>query len=120
MMLNGRIPVLPTEDPEKVLQCILNIFPGSEVQTSEDEMTFRSADASRFLELLKEQQIRDTAIMVIERSFSGDRASFTLNKQAAFVGKVNFTDGSSHLGDLEIEVTEGAAELIENIRPELD
>ncbi|MGA1819685.1 MAG: RNA-binding domain-containing protein [Thermoplasmatota archaeon] len=120
MILNGSAPVFPTEDPEKVLLCILNIFPDSEVSTSENEISFSSTDASKFMELLREQQIRDTAVMIIERGTSGDSASFNLNKQAAFVGKVNFTDGSSPLGDLEIDVIEGVEELVESIRPRLD
>jgi len=120
MILKGRLPILPTEDPDKVLKCIVNLFPESEVQTSTDEFLFQTSDPSKFFELLREQQIRDTAIMVIERRLSGDSTDFNLNKQAAFMGRINFTEGDSTLGDLHIEVLEGAQELIENIRPRFD
>jgi len=120
MILKGRLPILPTEDPEKVLLCVLNLFPGSEVISSKEEVTFQTTDPTKFIELLREQQIRDTAVMIIERRTLEDSTSFILNKQAAFMGKVNFTDGDSTLGDLHIDVLEGALELLDDIRPRLD
>ena len=120
MILKGRLPILPTEDPDKVLLCVLNLFPDSEVISSKDDVSFQTTDVSKFIELLREQQIRDTAVMIIERRTSGDSTSFILNKQAAFMGRVNFTDGDSTLGDLHIDVLEGARELVDDIRPGLD
>ena len=41
----------------------------------------------------------------------GDRLRFTLNKQAAFAGRVSFA-ANSPLGDLEVEIDEGDPQAI--------
>ena len=120
MKLKGRTPIKPTEDPEKVLRCILNIFPNCDHEVLDGNIEFFTNDIDRFMEILREQQIRDTAVMVLGRSLEGDSCSFFLNKQAAYMDQVNFTDGDSTLGNLEITILEGARELIESITPILD
>jgi predicted RNA binding protein with dsRBD fold (UPF0201 family) len=118
--LKGRATIRPTEDPEKVLRSIFNIFPEGEHTMEEGMIEFSSDDLSRFIEILREQQIRESAIMVMKRNSSNDSTSFFLNKQAAFMGKVNFTDGDSNLGDLEIKIITGAEELLGVITPEIE
>lgn len=120
MLLEGICPIRPTEDPEKVLRCVLNIFPQCITRSDEEILHFRTDDPSMFIQILGDQQIRDTAVMVIEGRLKGDSTSFYLNKQAAFMGRVNFTDGNSTLGDIEITVVEGGQELVEGIRPRLE
>ncbi|MBN1391000.1 MAG: hypothetical protein JXA22_10215 [Candidatus Thermoplasmatota archaeon] len=117
MLLEGICPIGSTEDPEKVRQSILNIFPQSEIETRKDGVTFNTSDHSMFIDILREQQIRDTAVMLMEGRLKEDSTRFFLNKQAAFMGRVNFTDGDSTLGDIEVKVLEGGHELIEEIRP---
>ena len=119
MKLKGRTPIKPTEDPEKVLRCILNIFPECSHEIVDGRIHFSSDNVDRFIEILREQQIRDTARMVLERGLEGDSSSFYLNTQAAFREKVNFSDGDSNLGDLEIDLIEGAADLLSAITPDL-
>jgi predicted RNA binding protein with dsRBD fold (UPF0201 family) len=117
MILKGRTPVNPTEDPRKVLRCILNIFPNCEHELGEENIGFSTYDLQRFIEILRDQKIRDTAAMVMERGLHGDTTSFFLNKQAAFMQKINFTDGDSILGDMEITIVDGVQELLEAIAP---
>jgi len=117
MLLDGRTPIHPTEDPEKVLRCIFSLFPDCDHSITEGTIRFSTSDLDQFIEMLREQQIRDTAAMVLEKGLSGEKTSFHLNKQAAFMGKVNFTDGGSNLGDLDITLSEGAREFIEEITP---
>jgi predicted RNA binding protein with dsRBD fold (UPF0201 family) len=120
MKLKGRTPIRSTEDPHKVLRCILNIFPSCKHEISEGKIDFSTDEIDRFIEILIEQQIRDTAVMILERGLEGDTSSFFLNKQAAFMEKINFTDGDSNLGDLEITIIEGALELKQAITPSVD
>ena len=120
MYLEGSVVINPTEDPEKDLRCIFNIFPDCDTVVTDVGIEFSTGNLDRFVEILTEQQIRDTALMVIGRELEGDTARFHLNKQAAFMGYINFTDGDSTLGDLSILVREGSRDLIEVIRPVLD
>jgi predicted RNA binding protein with dsRBD fold (UPF0201 family) len=120
MKLKGWAPIRSTEDPQKVLLCILNIFPICEYEISKEKIDFSTGDIDRFIEILREQQIRDTALMILEKGLEGDTSSFFLNKQAAFMEKVNFTEGDSILGDLEITIIDGALELKRSITPSVD
>ncbi len=118
MTLKGKVPLHNTEDPEKIRSSILNIFPSAEIELKDEDIRFTVEDNSNFLEILDDLQIRDTVVSILDRSLDGDRTEFFLNKQAAFVGKVNFTDGNSTLGDIRVIVDGGAVDLIEKIRPE--
>jgi predicted RNA binding protein with dsRBD fold (UPF0201 family) len=117
MEIEGSAPVFPTEDPRKVKTAIENLFPGSEMIVHEDRIDFRTGSADEFEFLLEEQRIRDTAAMIIRRELADDATKFFLNKQAAFVGKVNFTEGSGSLGDISVNVRSGALEILAYITP---
>jgi predicted RNA binding protein with dsRBD fold (UPF0201 family) len=120
IQIKGKVPIHPTEDREKVIRCILNLFPQCEYNQANDEVDFSTSEMDHFRDLLKQQQIRDTAAMVLQRNLKDGRIRFHLNKQAAFMEKVNFTDGDSNLGDLFIEITDGAMEFLKSIGPDLD
>jgi hypothetical protein len=117
VLIEGRVALHPTEDPGKVKSSISNIFPGSEIRKGVDGFHFITNDADNFIEIIREHRIRDTAVMIMERSRRGGYSSFFINKQAAFMGVVNFTEGDSPLGDIEVEVKEGAEKLIDSARP---
>lgn len=120
MLLKGRTPIKPTEEPESVLRCIFNLFPDCNHQITEGMIEFSTDEVGKFIEILYEQHIRDTAIMVMEKALDDDTTTFYLNKQAAYMEEVNFTDGDSTLGDLKITIVEGTRQLIEAITPYLD
>jgi predicted RNA binding protein with dsRBD fold (UPF0201 family) len=113
----GRTELHPTEDAEKVRSAIRKIFPGSTIEERESEILFKTDDVDEFLKIISDQRIRDTAVMVFERSLCEDKTFFHLHKQAASVGVVNLSDGASTLGDLEVKVIEGAQDLIRRTAP---
>ncbi len=117
MKVEGSVPIYPTEDAEKVALCIQNLFPESDVRTDPDKLSFTCSSLKQLCNILEDQRIRDTAAMVVRRSMVGDSTTFFLNKQAAFVGKANFTEGRSSLGDIKVDVLDGAQELISAITP---
>ena len=119
MLVQGSTPVFPTEDLEKVRACILNIVPDAEIDPGEGNIEFSAGSMETFISKVTDQKIRDTTLMILERGLLEDATGFNLNKQVAFMGRVNLTDGGT-LGVIEIEVKEGADELIEAIRPDLD
>jgi predicted RNA binding protein with dsRBD fold (UPF0201 family) len=120
MLLEGVTPILPTEDRGSVLRCIFNLFPDCDHSISGNLITFSTSDLEKFMDTLTEQQIRDTASMVLEKGLVDDTTQFYLNKQAAYMGRINFTDGDSNLGDLNVTIKEGAREFIQMITPSVD
>ena len=96
--------ISPTENPEKVREAIDNLFPGSDFEISQHSVRARARSLDKFSEMMEKQKIQDTARSILLDSISGSRMQFWLGKQAAFMGRVNFTDGCSVLGDLEISI----------------
>lgn len=99
-------PVEPTEVTDRVVETITGLFPTAEVETHGDRVTAECHDVEQFREQLFEQRILDTARKEFLRNQTDSGFSFDLKKQAAYVGKVNFSVGSpDELGDLHVEVT---------------
>ncbi|MDD4898513.1 MAG: AAA family ATPase [Methanocellales archaeon] len=104
----------PTELMENVEIAIKNIFPDALLQLEKDgnNRLVGKASLQRLQELLKKQKIRDTARMELFKSWVGGRIEFILNKQVAYIGKVNF--GESSLGSIYVSIeTEDAEKLID-------
>ena len=97
-------PFGPTEDREKVLEAIINIFPDAILDIGDSTVSGTFSDLNNMKKLISEQRIRDTARQVLSHSTNSGKLTFHLNKQAAFVSKVNFTDGNSTLGDMTIDI----------------
>ena len=107
----------PTEDRERVVRAMTNMFPGATFSgTDPIEGVASSVDA--FGELLKRYRIRDAARAVLRRGMKGDSTSFRLNKQVAAVGKISFSQESHPLGDIDVTlVAEDIQALIDTIAP---
>ncbi len=105
MNINIKVKVHPTEDEERVRKAIHNIFPDAEIDTTGSDLEASAYSLGEFARKITDQRIRDTARSVLRRSISDEKITFHLNKQAALAGKVNFTDGNSVLGDIEVRIT---------------
>ena len=115
--LSIRATVKPTEDADKIMLAILNIFPDSELEVVDKEIRGTASSIERFEELLRSQKIRDAARGVLLRSRSEDGLRLLLNKQVAFMGKVNF-DSEGPLGNIEVVIKHDDIEgLIDRIAP---
>jgi predicted RNA binding protein with dsRBD fold (UPF0201 family) len=103
------VPVFPTESQARVEKALLNIFPDATVEvTGEGEVKrifSKTEDLATLETLLRDQRIRDTARGLLLKGIDADCIGFHLNKQAAFAGRVNFTDGDSALGDLAVRIS---------------
>ena len=109
--------VKATEDAEKVARAVLNIFPDARIDRREGEIFASAASLDRFAELLEEQRIRDSARAKLLHSRKGGDMVFSLNKQAAFAGKVSFGERSP-LGDIEVRVeAEDPEGLVDMVAP---
>jgi predicted RNA binding protein with dsRBD fold (UPF0201 family) len=115
--LSIRATVKPTEDADKIMLAILNIFPDAELEVIDNEIRGTASGIERFGELLRSQKIRDAARGVLLRSRSEDGLRLLLNKQVAFMGKVNF-DSEGPLGNIEVVVGDDNIEgFIDKIAP---
>ncbi len=102
-------PVNPTEVHEKVEKAILNFFPISlKIQERTIPMLYGDGglESLRRLHLrLREERILDTARRLFLNGIQGDTTRFRLNKQVAFIGKLNFPAGEESLGSIYVEIS---------------
>jgi predicted RNA binding protein with dsRBD fold (UPF0201 family) len=111
--------VYPTEIEEKVRIAILNIFPV--------ELALRNfgrpqlygeggLDSLRKLHIiLREYFILDTSRRIFMNGIEGNTIQFRLNKQVAFVGKVNFPVGEESLGSIHVDISSDNEEALMKI-----
>jgi predicted RNA binding protein with dsRBD fold (UPF0201 family) len=113
--------VRPTERVEKVVTAIENIFPGLIMDIRADRIeAYNGLDSLKTLhELLRKQQIFDTARSVMLRGLVGNTIQFQLNKQAALMGFVSFPAEEEPLGSLHVQIT-GGERVINWLAPETE
>ena len=102
----------PTEKQEKIIQALGTVLAGEiktknygkEVYLYKESKKYK--DLERFYELVRHQRILDVARKTLRKGIVGNSTIFFINKQVAFVGKVNFCDeeGESPLGPIRIEI----------------
>lgn len=101
--------VYPTEIEDKVKTAITGLFP---VELAIREFGLPQIYGEGDLESLRllhqrlrEERILDTARNILLAGISGSTTQFRLNKQVAFMGKVNFPAGEESLGSIYVEIT---------------
>lgn len=112
-------PVNPSEDPSKVLEAMLNIFPTGSFE-EEDGVISGEADLENFSKQIRKQRILDTARSQLQQGAgrSTRRTRFSLNKQVATVGKVSFVNYRIALGTIDVTVEDDDLEaLIDRVAP---
>lgn len=92
---------LPTEDRERVLNAILQVFPDF-VPDGPESVSGTAHSTAQLAELLKRQRIRSAARAVLRRGRRDGAVAFRLNKQVATMGKVSFSEERHPLGDIEV------------------
>lgn len=114
-------PIKATENPRKVLESILNIFP--KIKIKETDKSIKGEGGIETLEELKEslekRRIRSTARKILYENRIGPKTTFYLNKQAAFIGKTNILEEEiSSLGDIKVKIiSENLKEVIDWLAP---
>lgn len=112
--------VHPTESASNVEKALENMFPSIEFTLSGGWAIGKSQNPrslDHFKEILKLQRIRDTAHSILRRSISENQLIFYLNKQAAFMGKVNFSS-ECPMGPITVSITgENLTALIDDLSP---
>jgi predicted RNA binding protein with dsRBD fold (UPF0201 family) len=99
-------PVFPSEDPEKVMKAVKNIFPDLGLTAENGALTGETANLEHFAAQIRRQRILDTTRSVLMKGRRGDeRTIFNMNKQAAFAGKISFTEERTILGTINVTIT---------------
>ncbi len=94
--------VNPTEDVDKVVQAVKNLFPDADVTIEGDNLKAKAWDLRKFRDLLRRQRILDTARTELLKGKSDNETTVFLNKQTAYIGKVNFTDENAILSPIRV------------------
>jgi len=116
--LEVRAPLNPTEDGEKVVRSILSIFK-VKVDTVQDEAIVCSGNINsleKLKRMIRQRKIRSAAKAVMRSGIKGNVVEFYLHKQAAYAGKVSFSnaEGESPLGPIKVTIkTDDPNKLIE-------
>ena len=94
--------VHPTEDVEKVKKAVKNLFPDAKIEIEDGRLRAIASDLKRFRELLRIQKILDTARNEIIRGRSGKSVVIYLNKQTAFISRINFAEKDAILSPIKV------------------
>ncbi|MBN1785920.1 MAG: hypothetical protein JW825_02870 [Candidatus Methanofastidiosa archaeon] len=119
MRVTVRARINPTEDEEKVIKAIKNIFPNIELLNDDEYLVGESGaleDLSMLKVLIDAQSIRDSARKAIRNGKDGDGTRIHLNRQAAFVGKVNFSSDSP-LGPIVVKIRGDLDDMLDYLAP---
>lgn len=104
-----RAGISPSEDPQKVLEAILNVMPGCTVEIRGRAAEARSEDMAA-LDPIRESLASRQTLGGLRRNMAGNvrdgTTRFLLNRQAAYAGvtAVCDTPEESPLGPIEVEV----------------
>ncbi len=100
--------VFPTEPEEKVRHAVGNIFPDAKLHMIQQKGYVDRLEGTSGLdhlhELLRRQKILDTARSAMYKGLKDDEISFELNKQAAYMGELNFLDHDVALGGIYVTI----------------
>jgi len=92
----------PTENENKVIQAIKNIFPDAEIRIEGEKVVAKAKALDKFRELLRRQRILDTARREIFKGKTGSEVTIYLNKQTATVSRINFCDEDAILSPIKV------------------
>lgn len=109
LVAEARAVVHPTENEEKIIQALLNIFPTASILRNQGHVVAK-IDSLKGLEklrmMIRSRRIRTTVRSLLQKGRSNGRIVFYLNKQAAAIGKLSFYEKGEvmALGPIEVIV----------------
>ena len=115
------VPVYPSEDINKVKQAVSNLITTpnfNEIQIN--GITYLTcvleglSELDKLREMMKKERIQNAARRLLRKDRSRDTLVFFLNKQAAYVGRLSFSDpaGESPLGPIRFKIVSTDIDLI--------
>lgn len=109
LVVYAKAAVNPTEDEDKVVQALLNLFPSASIIRGEGEVLAKVETVEglqKLRMLVRSRRIRNTVRSLLSKGMEDGRIIFYLNKQAAAVGKLSFYERGEimALGPIEVVV----------------
>ncbi|MFA0834371.1 MAG: RNA-binding domain-containing protein [Methanobacterium formicicum] len=107
----AKATVKPTEDLDKVIKALSNVFDYDDIVIAEEMVTVTGNTSCLFpfREFLDKGQINDAARKMILKGWDEESKTINLklNKQAAFAGRINLVDAAdlSPLGEIEVKIS---------------
>ena len=127
MRLIVEIQIRPTEDQDKVLKALKNLFDLDDIRVEESGkfkkvigVSDKVSSLKKFREKIWIQRILDTARSIMIRGSTENTIVFMLHKQAAYAGRVSFieNENESSLGPMIVRIeTKAPREIIDWIAP---
>lgn len=119
--------VRPTEDKDKVIKAVTNLFSLDRIEVIEDypysKLVGESSKVESLIKLhriLRQERILDTFRSVLLSNKVGNMTEFKLNKQSAYVGRATLVslDSESPLGPITVKiVSDKIDEIIDWLAP---
>ncbi len=112
-MLTVTCEIRPTEDKDKVVKAVTNLFNLSKIEVIEDYPYDKLVGESDKIEsllklhrLLRQERILDAFRNVLLNNKAGNATEFKLNKQSAYVGRATLVtlDSESPLGPIVVRI----------------
>ncbi|MBT8251906.1 MAG: hypothetical protein HKM23_01010 [Nitrosopumilus sp.] len=102
--------VNPSEDSQKIINTISNIFPLSNIEFQNFSVVASSRDLRSFekiYEAIHNKRSQKTYRKYLEKNYENSSTWFYLNKQAAYVGKIAICeqDEESPLGPIKVVIS---------------
>lgn len=102
----------PTESFRKIATALNAIVEGEVLEEKVGEETYLYIEKNNYsaleklYELVRKQRILDVSRKTLRNNIVGQSTIFYVNKQVAFIGKINFCDeiGESPLGPIRVEL----------------
>lgn len=121
MKVKVKAKIYPSEDSEKVVEAVNNLFPSIDFEILGDFVKGESDELESledFRNRLGLHAIRDSARRELKKGKKEDSVHFYLNKQSATVDRVNFSNGDTPLGPIEVVVeTKNPDDFIDYLAP---
>lgn len=112
------VPVYPSEDPDRVMEAVMRIFPDAVLERNDRGIDGTAGTLQHFGEQIRRQKILDTARSTMLKGQRENSTVFRLNKQVALVGKISFTEERTVLGSIKVIVEDDdILQLIERTAP---
>lgn len=105
--IRAKVRLNPTEDLDKVIQALSNVFDYDELEIGDDYVSISGGKESlvSLKEALEKRRIRNTARKILMKGAYDKVIFFKLSKQAAFAGVVNLVeDNMSALGEITVRI----------------
>jgi predicted RNA binding protein with dsRBD fold (UPF0201 family) len=119
----ARAKVNPTEDLDKVIKALSNIFDYDEIEIGDDYVCVSGGRKSLIMlrDSLIKRKIRSTARSIMIKGISNHEINFNLSKQSAFAGIPNFVEEElSPLGEIAVKInTDDVEKVIDWIAPDV-